>query len=328
MKVLDFIEGDGWAAGQGDCVQLMKGMPQDSVHLTVTSIPFEALLTYSASDHDFGNCRNSQEFFGQFKYFVDELFRVTVPGRVAAIHCMVLPSTKSTHGFIGLRDFRGEVVRAMQAGGWIFHSDTAIRKDPVVAMQRTKALGLLWKQLKKDSTMSRTGINDYLVAFRKPLAGEGSEQDDSVAGLIEGLYQNAANHYLVSFRKPGENAEPVSHTPEEYPVAKWQNVAEPVWHDIDQTDTLQFRTAKDEKDTVHLAPLQKQVIERCIELWSNPGDIVFDPFGGIGSTPYFALQLGRRALMTELKTSYFQQAVKNLQNARRQLSLLDHIKVA
>lgn len=282
-------EGEGWAAAQGDCVKLMRTMDPNSVHLTVTSIPFASLLTYSASDYDFGNCRSHSEFFDQFGFFVSELLRVTMPGRIAAIHCMILPTSKTRDGIIGLSDFRGEVVRAFQRGGWIFHSETAIRKCPVVAVQRTKALGLLHKQLKKDSTMSRTGINDYLCAFRKP----------------------------------GKNPEPVTHTNETYPVVKWQQVAEPVWIDIDQTETLQARSARDEADEAHLCPLQTQVIERCVELWSNPGDVVFDPFGGIGSTPFVALQMGRRGVACELKDSYYAQLVKNLRSARKQTSLMD-----
>lgn len=290
---LDYVEGDGWAAAHGDCVKLMSTMPESSVHLTVTSIPFASLLTYSASDYDFGNVKNYEQFFEQFKFFVAELFRVTMPGRLAAIHCMILPTSKTKDGHIGLRDFRGDVVKAFEAGGWIFHSETAIWKDPVTAVQRTKALGLLHKQLRKDSCMSRTGINDYLCGFRKP----------------------------------GENPERVSHTADEYPVSKWQQVASPVWRDIDQTETLQARNARDDADEAHLAPLQTQVIERCIELWSNPNDVVFDPFGGIGSTPWCALRMGRRAVVNELKPSYFQQLVKNCQSARKQ-TLIDFAGVA
>jgi hypothetical protein len=282
-----YEKGEHWAAANGDCVELMRAMPERSVHLTVTSIPFASLFTYSASDRDFGNCRSQEEFFAQFKFFVDELLRVTMTGRIAAVHCMILPSSKTKDGYIGLKDFRGDVVRAFERGGWIFHSETAIWKDPVTAVQRTKALGLLHKQLRKDSTMSRTGILDYLCAFRRP----------------------------------GQNPEPVSHTDETYPVRKWQQVASPVWLDIDQHKTMQARSARDEEDEAHLCPLQTQVIERCVELWSNVGDVVFDPFGGIGSTPVRAVELGRRGVMHELKESYFQQAVRNLKNAASQQSL-------
>lgn len=286
-----FEQGDGWAAAQGDCVKLMSTMPEASVHLTVTSVPFASLFTYSASDYDFGNTKSHAQFFEQFSFFVGALLRVTKPGRVAAVHCMILPTVKTKDGFIGLKDFRGDVVRAFEQGGWIFHSETCIWKDPVTAAVRTNALGLLYKQLKKDSCMSRTGIADYLCAFRKP----------------------------------GVNPEPVTHTEDAYPVSKWQQVAEPVWMDIEQSKTLQHRTARSDDDSAHLCPLQTQVIERCVELWSNPGDVVFDPFGGIGSTGFVALSMGRRAALTELKSSYFAVAVKNLRNAKKQLSVLDLI---
>lgn len=280
-KAIAQASGSNWSIANGDCVELMRTMPERSVHLTVTSIPFASLYTYSASDRDFGNCRTHAEFFDHFRFWVEELGRITMAGRIAAIHCMILPSSKTRDGVIGLLDFRGDVVRAMQAGGWIFHSETAIWKDPVTAMQRTKALGLLHKQIKKDSAMSRTGILDYLCAFRRP----------------------------------GTNPEPVMHTDETYPVTKWQQTASPVWMDVNPSDTLQGRSAREHDDERHIAPLQLQVIDRCIDLWSNPGDVVFDPFGGIGSTGVCALKLDRRAVLCELKRSYYEQAVANLKIA-------------
>jgi DNA modification methylase len=288
---IDQVSGQDYTAVQGDCVKVMSEMPEGSIHMTCTSIPFASLLTYSSSDHDMGNVSSHSQFWDQYVYFAKELLRVTMPGRIAAIHNMILPSSKTRDGVIGLLDFRGDLVRVMQAAGWIFHSETAIRKDPVTAMQRTKAIGLLHKQLKKDSCMSRTGILDYLDAFRKP----------------------------------GVNPERVTHTNESYPVSKWQQIAEPVWDDINQSETLQFRSARDEKDELHLAPLQTQVISRCIELWSNPGDIIFDPFGGIGSTGVVALGMSRKTVMCELKESYYRQMVKNLKAARKQRSLFDVI---
>jgi DNA modification methylase len=303
---LDYTEGADWSAAQGDCVHLMRDMPESSVHLTVTSIPFASLLTYSASDNDFGNCRDHRQFFGQFRFFVEDLLRVTKPGRLAAIHCMILPTSKIRDGEIGLYDFRGDIVRAFTDSGWVFHSETGIWKCPVVAVTRTKAHGLLHKTLKSDSCRSRTGILDYLCVFRKP----------------------------------GDNPERVTHTNDNYPVSKWQQVASPIWQvdpgdvpvpepfwdDINQTETLQARSARDERDEAHVCPLQTQVIERAVELWSNPGDVVFDPFGGIGSTGVVALAMGRRHVMTELKASYYQQAVRNLKGARKQTSLLDYIE--
>lgn len=204
-----------------------------------------------------------------------------MPGRDMSVHCMDLPTSKQRDGIIGLKDFRGILIRIMQDVGFIYHSQVCIWKDPVVAMQRTKALGLLWKQLKKDSAMSRQGLPDY----------------------------------VLTFRKPGENPEPVSHTAEDYPVGKWQQIASPVWMDIVQGDTLQRESARSEADEKHVAPLQLEVIERCIELWSNPGDIVLDPFVGIGSSVYQALLMGRRGIGFELKDSYYQQAVLNCKRA-------------
>lgn len=281
MLAIEQETGDNWTAARGDCVELMAAMPERSVHLSVMSIPFASLYTYSASDRDFGNCRSHDDFFKQYRFFADALYRVTMAGRIAAIHCMILPSSKTRDGVIGLLDFRGDVVRAMQASGWIFHSETAIWKDPVTAMQRTKALGLLHKQIKKDSCMSRTGILDYLCAFRRP----------------------------------GANPEPVTHTNETFPVEKWQRVASPVWMDIDPSDTLNGRSAREHDDERHICPLQLPVIDRCVDLWSNPGDVVLDPFGGIGSTGVVALRSGRRSVTHELKESYYRQAVANLREA-------------
>jgi hypothetical protein len=300
-KAINYEEGINWSAAQGDCVELMRTMPESSVHLTVTSIPFASLFCYSPSDRDFGNCTNDAMFFEQYKFFADELLRVTMPGRIAAIHCMILPLSKARDGETGLKDFRGDVVRAMRASGWIFASETGIWKCPVVAVTRTKAHGLLHKTLKSDSARSRTGILDYLCAFRKP----------------------------------GDNPERVTHTAEEYPVSKWQKVASPgwlvdeddfpiappYWDDIDQTETLNGRSAKDENDQAHVCPLQTQVIERCVELWSNPGDVVFDPFGGIGSTGHVALNMKRKAVITELKDTYYRQACRNLAKANKQTDL-------
>jgi hypothetical protein len=277
------FEADGktWKAVNADNVEAMRELDENSVHLTVTSIPFAALFCYSDSDRDFGNCASQGEFFEHFRFFCEGLLRITRPGRIAAIHCMLLPSSKVRDGHIGLKDFRGDTIRAMEAAGWIYHAETVIWKDPVTAMQRTKALGLLWKQLRKDSTMSRMGIPDY-VCF---------------------------------FRKPGVNAEPVEHTHESFPVAQWQEWASPIWMDINQSKTLQARSVREDRDERHLCALQLEVIKRCVALYSNVGDIVFDPFGGIGSTGVVALEMKRKALMIELKQSYFRQMVANMHRA-------------
>lgn len=289
MNVLDQVIADRYAIYNGDSCEVTKGIPDNSIHYTLFSPPFASLYTYSNSDRDMGNCKGEQEFEKHFKFLVDELYRVTMPGRLLSFHCMQLPLTKERDGVIGQRDFRGELIRLFQDSGFIYHSEVTIWKNPVTAMQRTKALGLLHKQLKKDSCMSRQGIADY----------------------------------LVTMRKPGENPERVSHTNESFPVYVWQHYASPVWMDIKESDTLQRKSAREEKDERHICPLQLEVIRRGIELWTNPGDIVFDPFTGIGSTEYVALRSGRRALGCELKPSYYQQAVANCKAALSEPVLID-----
>ena len=281
---------DKFALYNGDSCEVLKGIPDNSVHLMVYSPPFASLYTYSNSERDLGNCKNHAEFYAQFEFIASELFRVLMPGRNMSFHCMNLPTSKERDGFIGITDFRGELIRIFEKHGFIFHSEVCIWKDPVTAMQRTKALGLLHKQIKKDSCMSRQGIPDY----------------------------------LVTMRKPGDNPEPVTHTNESFPVDAWQRYASPVRMDINPSDTLQRTSAREEKDERHICPLQLDVIKRAILLWTNPGDIVLTPFLGIGSEAYVALQLRRRAIGIELKESYYEQAVKNCKGVIEceQISLL------
>ena len=289
MEVKNQVITDKYALYNGDSCEVLTEMPENSVHYIIYSPPFASLYTYSNSDRDLGNCRTRSEFFEQFEYIVKELYRVLMPGRLMSVHCMNLPTSKSRDGFIGIDDFRGDLIRLFQECGFIYHSEVCIWKDPVIAMQRTKALGLLHKQIKKDSAMSRQGIPDY----------------------------------LVTMRKPGENPEPVTHTNESFPVSIWQKYASPIWTDINPSDTLQYKSARDNKDEKHICPLQLKVIERGINLWTNPNDIVLTPFLGIGSECYKALEMGRRAIGIELKESYYQQAVKNCESieAVEQLSL-------
>jgi DNA modification methylase len=273
--------GEQYALYNGDSAEVLKMMPDDSVHYIIYSPPFQSLYVYSNSDRDLGNCRTAEEFYQQFRFIGEELFRTLKPGRLMSFHCMNLPTSKERDGYIGIRDFRGELIRFFQEIGFIYHSEVVIWKDPVTAMQRTKALGLLHKQLKKDSCMSRQGIPDY----------------------------------LVTMRKPGENPERVTHTNESFPVRLWQKYASPVWTDINPNDTLQYKSARENKDERHICPLQLPVIERGIELWSNPGDVVLTPFMGIGSEAYTAVKMGRKAVGVELKDSYYRQAVANVKNA-------------
>ena len=287
MNVLDQCVTDQFALYHGDCVDVVRGLPESSIHYSIFSPPFASLYTYSNSERDMGNCKDHGEFFGQFSFLVGDILRATIPGRLLSFHCMDLPTSKQRDGFIGLTDFRGELVRIFRAAGWILHSQVVIWKDPVTAMQRTKALGLLHKQIKKDSCMSRQGIPDY----------------------------------LVTMRKPGENPERVSHTDEDFPVGLWQQYASPVWMDINPSDTLQFRSAREHEDERHICPLQLQVIQRALKLWTNQGDRVLSPFAGIGSEGYVALDMGRKFVGAELKRSYYDQACRNLRAATKQRDL-------
>jgi hypothetical protein len=268
----------------GDCVDVVRKLDAESVGYSVFSPPFASLYTYTDDARDMGNCTDEGEFFAHFRYLIPELYRVTMPGRLVSFHCMDLPSSKARDGFIGLKDFRGMLIRAFEDAGWILHSQVCIWKDPVTAMQRTKALGLLHKQIKKDSCLSRQGIPDY----------------------------------LVTMRKPGDNPERVSHTDDDFPVSLWQRYASPVWMDINPSDTLQFRSARDHEDERHICPLQIEVIRRALKLWSNPGDIVLSPFAGIGSEGVVSLDCGRRFVGVELKPSYFKAACENLSVASGQ----------
>ena len=270
-----------YAIYRGDCVEGIKDIPENSIHYIIFSPPFSSLYTYSNSERDLGNCKDDNEFFQHFEFLSSELFRILMPGRLMSVHCMNLPTSKQSQGVIGIRDFRGDLIRIFQKAGFIYHSEVCIWKDPVTAMQRTKALGLLHKQLKKDSCMSRQGIPDY----------------------------------LVTFRKPGDNPERVTHTNETFPVKIWQEYASPVWDDINPSETLQKTSAREDADERHIAPLQLEVIRRGLELWTNPGDIVFSPFAGIGSEGYEAVKNGRRFIGIELKESYYEQARKNLARA-------------
>ena len=304
MKVLDQKVTDRYAAYHGDCVDVLRGLPDVSAHYSIFSPPFASLYTYSASPRDMGNVSSHEEFAESFRFVVAELYRVIKPGRLVSFHCMQLPTSKARDGFIGLRDFRGDLIRSFTDIGWIYHSEAVIWKDPVTAMQRTKALGLLHKQIRKDSTMSRQGIPDY----------------------------------LVTMRKPGANPEPVSHTGtgDDMTVQMWQRYASPVWvttsgvdaegfavcsgetrpgddtSTIDPTDTLQYRSAREHDDERHICPLQLEVIRRAIKLWTNPGDTVLTPFGGIGSEGVVSLEMGRNVVLAELKRSYYEQQVRNL----------------
>lgn len=293
--IIDQANGKNWTAVHGDCMHMLTDLPDESVHFSVYSPPFVDLFVYSDSAADMGNCKSDAEFYEQYRHIASEMFRVMKPGRLVAIHCTDLPTRKFKDGFIGLKPFSDDIRRLHNDVGFHFHSKITVWRDPVVEMQRTKALGLLYKQLKKDSSMSRVGLPDYVVVMRKP----------------------------------GINPEPITHDPKEVPVDLWQKWASPVWMDINQTNVLNgFRGARETDDERHVCPLQLDLIDQAIRLWSNPGDVVLSPFMGIGSEGYGAIKAGRKFIGSELKQAYWKQAVANLSNAEASFSGGDLFTVA
>jgi len=292
----DVVENENYKAMLGDCVERTREIESGSVHYSIFSPPFASLYTYSNSDRDMGNCKSHDEFYQHYAFLVKELYRVLMDGRLVSIHCMNLPTSKARDGVIGIRDFRGEMIRMFEDAGFIYHSEVCIWKNPVVAMQRTKALGLLHKQICKDSAMSRQGIPDYLVTMRKP-----GVNPEPCAGPFETFVGDEA-----TFENTGNMS-----------IDVWQRYASPVWMDINPSDTLQHRSAREHNDERHICPLQLQVIERGIQMWSNPGDLVLSPFMGIASEGYTAVKMGRKFVGVELKESYYRQAVKNLAAAEQ-----------
>ena len=269
----------------GDCVEEVAKLPTDSIDFSIFSPPFAELYVYSDDIRDMGNCQDYEEFFVHFQFLVKELARVVKSGRLVAVHCMDLPAMKSKDGYIGLKDFSGMIIQSFQKEGFIYHDRITIWKSPVVEMTRTKSIGLLHKTIKKDSSMSRTGIPDYILVFRN--AG------DNLVPITHQDTDEKQENYL--------------------PVTLWQKYAEPVWYDINYSDTLQYTSARDEKDEKHICPLQLETIRRCLHLWSNEGETVLSPFGGIGSEGHESLRLKRNFIGIELKPSYYNQMQKNLQ---------------
>ena len=306
--------GRGWDLVEGDCVEASKLLAPDSVHFSIFSPPFSSLYAYSPSLRDMGNCADDGEFFEHFSHLIPELLRATVPGRLCAVHTKDLPRARNRYGYGGLRDFTGEVTRAFEdcvaddGTRWAYHSKVTIWTDPVREMQRTKSTGLLYKTLKRDASQSRVGCPEYLTVFRKwSPAGEAGGNADS--------------------------PEPVEHPPgteQEIPLEVWRRYASPVWMDVRRPDVLNAKLAREADDEKHLAPLQLTVIRRCVELWTNPGDLVHDPFAGLGSTGYEALKMGRRFSGTELKGSYFEHACRFLravEGGDTQPELLEDLEV-
>jgi hypothetical protein len=320
---VDQVVTDQYAIYQGDSCEIIRAIPGDSIHFGIHSPPFEGLYKFSNYDRDISN-NEGGAFWEHYAFLIAELLRVTMPGRLHSVHVMQLPTSKIRHGHIGMRDFRGEVIRAYEDAGWIFHSEVCIWKDPVVAQQRTKSIRLLHKQIVKDSTISGQGLADYIVSFRKP-----GDNPDPVAGMFEEFIGEGLDVSDEAYARYCANP-PADAGPNWKPwpldmwrsVLVWQRYASPVWMDINQTRTLQYRGGRDEKDEQHISPLQLDVIERCIELWSNPGETVLTPFLGIGSEVYAAVEMGRRGVGIELKPSYFAQAKRNLESLKAKSATL------
>lgn len=304
-KVIDQKVTDSYALFRGDCVKVLRGIPDDSIHMSVFSPPFSQLYSYTDAMEDMSNVRTDEEFIAGMEFMVAEQARTIMPGRLVAFHCMQIPAMKERDGYIGLKDFRGDLIRLYQRHGFIYHSEVLIWKDPLIEATRTKALGLMHKQLVKDSAICRVGGPDYLVAMRKP--GDNPEPISHGPAGFDRYIGNPQDEPKAAKRKdPGKN---------KYSHEVWQRYASPVWFDIDPSDTLQRQSAREAEDSRHICPLQLTVIRRAIELWSNPGDIVLSPFAGIGSEGYVAIEEGRRFVGSELKETYYRQAVRNLDMA-------------
>lgn len=294
VRCLNSVSGQKYQAFNGDCVDVVSQLPDASIGFSVYSPPFMSVFTYSDSEADMGNNATDDEFRAHYGFLIREMTRVTKPGRLSAVHCSDLPYTKWKDGKIGIKDFSGDIIRAHEVEGWTLHSRVTIWRDPVVEMTRTKALGLLHKQVLKDSTRSRVGMPDYLLVFRAP----------------------------------GENADPVGHSRTELPVERWQKLASPVWFDVRQTYTINSSNVtglplpKSDQDERHVCPLQIDVIENALFLWSNPGDVVLSPFMGVGSEGFVSLKNGRRFVGVELKPEYFKQACRHLDHAERNAASL------
>ncbi len=317
-------QGSGWVLHNSDCVEGMAAMPENSVDCSVFSPPFGDLFVYSDSERDLGNAGTGQAFINQYKFFADALTRVMKPGRIVCVHCTDLPMRKGRDGAIGLQDFSGDLIKAHTDAGLIYHGRTTIWKDPVVEMQRTKALGLLYKQIRKDSAMNRVGMPDYMLFFRKD--GDNPDRIEHAAPGDIATALTIARKWLDHMRReglcagvPDDDVLAVLLPHVEFDVYEWQRLASPVWMNIDQGKVLNgWRSAKAQADERHVCPLQLDTIEKCLRLYSKPGDVVMDPFNGIGSTGYQALKMMRRYVGFELKREYAEQAGANLAMAERE----------
>lgn len=290
ISCLNAAQGERFVAYQGDCVDVVRQLPDNSIGFSIYSPPFSGLYLYNDSEADMGNSSSDAEFFDHYNFLLPDLYRVTIPGRLAAVHCKDLVYYRTQRGTAGLRDFPGDLIRAHIAAGFDFHSRVTIWRCPVREMTKTKAHGLLYKQLRQDSSFSRQGLPEYLLLFRK-------------------------------WAKEGDEPEPVTHTYDSFPLDQWQEWASPVWMNTRETDVLNGKGARDPRDEKHICPMPLDIIERAITLWSNPGNVVLSPFMGIGSEGYSALKLKRRFVGVELKESYWRQATDYLRSVDSQFDL-------
>lgn len=294
MDIISQKSGKNWTIYNGDSCEVLKGLPDNSIGYSIFSPPFASLYTYSNSDRDLGNCKNDEDFYTHFEFIAKELLRTIKEGRLVSIHCMLIPAMKERDGYIGLKDFRGDMIRLFQKAGFIFHGEVTIWKDPLIEATRTKALGLMHKQLCKDSSRCRQGLPDYIVTMRKP--GENKDLIDHENGMVTYAGEDAVKDGVYSHEV-------------------WRKYASPIWFDIRQSNTLNKSGAREEKDERHICPLQLDTIERCLTLWSKKDDIVLSPFMGIGSEGYQAIKMKRKFIGIELKKSYFDCSVKNITRA-------------
>lgn len=297
IGVVDQQITDKYAIYHGDSCEVLKGIPDNTIHFEIYSPPFVNLYSYSNSERDLGNCSDNNDFFNHFNFIAKELYRVLMPGRLMSVHCIDIPFMKERDGYIGLNDFPGQLIKMFQEIGFIYHSRVTIWKDPLVEATRTKAIGLMHKQILKDSAMCRQGLPDYLLTFRK--IGENPERIEHPDGFTD----------YIGDDKPNVDKKAI------YSHHVWRRYASPVWMDINQSGTLQYRSAREEKDEKHICPLQLDVIRRALELWTNKNDVVLSPFGGIGSEPVVAIEMGRKAIAIELKESYYRQMKANCKSA-------------
>ena len=324
MKKSPEYSGEGWAIHNSDCIEGMHAMPSESIDCAIFSPPFGSLFVYSDSERDLGNAGDGETFLAQYRFFAEALTRVMRPGRIVCVHCTDLPMRKGKHGHIGLHDFSGDLVKAHTAAGLVYHGRATIWKDPVVEMQRTKALGLLFKQIRKDSAMNRVGMPDYMLFFRKdapnprPIEHAAPGDTKTATAIAREWFDDLRREGLCA-AVPDDDLLAALATEAEFDVMHWQRLASPVWMNIQQGNVLRtFRKAKGPNDEKHVCPLQLDVIRKCLRLYTRPGDVVMDPFNGIGSTGYEAVKARRKYLGFELKPEYAEQANLNLQDAANQ----------